>query len=97
MTRTPNKKFLYALILLSIASSVLPWFLTAMAFPDLPESRLVGFVQDFIFPVLWLALVLFTIGYGRWEKRLWWLFVLSPVAFAHLLFYLWFGLTFKAP
>lgn len=89
MKHSPNSKFLAAMVLLSVMGSLLPLFVTALVFPDLSESRLVSFGMVLLFPITWMVLVLMTVAYGNWQRKLWQLFWLIPIAFADPLLLLW--------
>lgn len=71
---------------MACACSVLPYFLTRV--PVDYAIRLNPFVLFFAGPFVWLALVFATLLAGRWDRRIWWLFILFPVAFGPILFIL---------
>lgn len=46
-------------------------------------------------PIIWLALVLCTLAYGGWQKRLYKLLALIPVAFVIPIFIGWFYIAYS--
>jgi hypothetical protein len=42
--------------------------------------------MNLLLEITWLCLVLITLKMGQWDRRLYWLFLLFPVAFGPLLF-----------
>ena len=68
---------------MTCASSLLPYLL-----PSVPIDyaiKLNPFVLFFVGPFVWSVLVFATLLVGGWERKLWWLFILFPVAFGPLL------------
>lgn len=83
------------LIVLACASSLLPYLLVGYVGDWSTEA--LGFTGSGI----WLTLVLATLVSGKWERKLWWLFALFPIAFgpqlAALLLLILFTLRGFAP
>jgi len=55
------------------------------------EENLVFFVP----PIIWLVLVLFTLAYSGWQKRIYKLLALIPVAFVIPIFIGWFYVAYR--
>lgn len=68
---------------LTCASSLLPYLLSHL--PLDYAIRLNPLALFFAGPAVWLVMVFATLSVGGWERRLWWLLILFPVAFGPLL------------
>lgn len=48
------------------------------------------FAMDYLGPGIWLALLIVTLIIGRWQRKLFWLLLLFPIAFGFWIFYAFF-------
>jgi hypothetical protein len=82
----PRKHLTRVLAGTACASSLLPYFLSRI--PVDYAVKFNPFLLFFLGPLVWLMLVLATLLVGKWNRKIWWLFILFPVAFGPILFIL---------
>lgn len=83
------------LVVLTGAGSLLPYLIPyewQYSFDPTKGQYIPTHTFDFLASVTWLVLLLATLMVGNWDRKLFWLFVLFPVAFGPWLFTLYFAL-----
>lgn len=85
----------WLLILLSCVTAFLPYNIPYnMQYAEIAPGRYEPIVlMDILPPIIWLGFVVSTLAVGRWERKLFWLFALFPIAFGYWLFYLYLALS----
>jgi hypothetical protein len=83
----------WLLIVLSCATAFLPYLIPYnMRYEEISPGRYEPIESMYILPpIIWLGFVVSTMAVGRWERKLFWLFTLFPIAFGYWLFYLYFA------
>ncbi len=76
-----------ALVALTCMVSMIPYIIpySLQYTRDSTGSYVPSIAIDFLGPVIWFALLLTTLIVGKWERKLFWLFALFPVACGPLL------------
>lgn len=95
MKMDPIRRYaLRILIVLTCLAAFVPYVLPAKwMYTKVAEKQWEpNFAMDYLGPGLWLALLLATLIVGRWQRNLFWLLALFPVAFGYWIFYGFFVL-----
>ena len=83
------------LVLLTCAASLLPYVIPynlQYSFDPAKGHYVPTYTFEFLAGATWVALLTMTLIVGRWERKLFWLFALLPMAFGPMLFTLYFAL-----
>jgi hypothetical protein len=85
----------WLLVILSCATAFLPYLIPYdMQYAEVSSGRYVpNKLMDILPPIIWLGVVVLTLAVGRWDRKLFWLFALFPIAFGYWLFYLYLALS----
>jgi hypothetical protein len=82
------KNKLIFLIVITCLASLLPYLLVEyVRHVDLTLLQTIGFI-------IWLILVFTTLKIGKWNKKLYWLFIFFPIAGWHIVLFGYFIIAF---